>query len=60
MPDMHINNVLMFISIILKSSYHVTKESPVIYVGRGLSQKEENVVNPKRFREKRTWRAMHR
>ena len=54
MPNMHINNVFMFISIILKSSYHVTKESPVIYVGRGLSQKEENLVNPERFREKRT------
>ena len=51
---MHINNVFIFISIILKSSYHVTKESPVIYINRGLSHKQKDLDNFKSFREKRT------
>ena len=51
---MHMNNVFMLISIILKSSYHVTKESPVIYVNRGLSHKQEIIENFGNFREKRT------
>ena len=53
---MHTHNVFMFILIILKSSYHVTKESPtsMINVKRGLSHQQENVVNSGSFREKRT------